>query len=160
MTRWGALLAVPLVASLSACGAAEAEASAPANSVQVDYMLQCQGCHLPGGEGFPDKDVPRLAGEMGKLLNVEGGRAYLVQVPGAASSDLSDERLANVLNWMVQEFSPGQAPADFKPYDGAEIARLRAQPLLGTRAVRAALMTKVSAWEAGQNRSETHRDPN
>ncbi|MEO1730289.1 MAG: cytochrome c [Pseudomonadota bacterium] len=160
MRRWAALLVTPLATGLASCGVAEAEASAPAYSVQVDYMLQCQGCHLPNGEGFPANDVPKLAGEISKFLNVEGGRDYLVQVPGAASSDLSDERLANVLNWMVQEFSPSQVPADFKPYDAAEVARLRARPLLETRAARAALITKVSAWEAGQTRLEARRDPN
>ena len=160
MRRWFALPCLALPITLSACGVPEAEASATAYSVEVDYMLQCQGCHLSGGEGFPENDVPRLAGEMGKFLNVEGGRAYLVQVPGAASSDLSDERLAGVLNWMVDRFSPGEAPADFQPYDAAEVARLRAQPLLETRAVRAALIAKVDAWEADETRSEAHRDPN
>ena len=158
---WLAATLLMSLSLLSGCGPQpqEAEASAPSYSVEVDYMLQCQGCHLPDGEGFPAKDVPKLAGEMGKFLNVEGGRAYLVQVPGAASSDLSDERLAGVLNWMVQEFSPGEAPADFKPYSAVEVAQLRAMPLLETRAARAALMSKVSAWEAGQTLSEAHRDP-
>lgn len=160
MRCWPALLAAPLAIGLASCGVTEAEASAPAYSVEVDYMLQCQGCHLPGGEGFPANDVPRLAGEMGKFLNVEGGRAYLVQVPGAASSDLSNERLAGVLNWMVMRFSPGQVPTDFKPYTASEVAHFRAQPLVETRAARAALITKVSAWEADETRSEAHRDPN
>ncbi|MEO0589804.1 MAG: hypothetical protein AAFZ11_04500 [Pseudomonadota bacterium] len=160
MRCWPALLAAPLAIGLASCGVTEAEASAPTYSVEVDYMLQCQGCHLPGGEGFPANDVPRLAGEMGKFLNVEGGRAYLVQVPGAASSDLSDERLAGVLNWMVHEFSPGAAPEDFKPYTASEVAHFRAQPLVETRAARAALIAKVDAWEADKTRSEAHLDPN
>ena len=53
---------------------------------QVDYMLNCQGCHLPDGSGFPARQVPDLRNRMGSFLSVPGGREYLVQVPGTAQT--------------------------------------------------------------------------
>ena len=47
---------------------------------RVDYMLNCQGCHLPDGDGAGD--VPRMKNFVGNFLKVPGGRAFLVQVPG------------------------------------------------------------------------------
>ena len=48
---------------------------------QADYMLNCQGCHLPDGQGFPARNVPPLNNHLGKFLHVDGGREFLVQVP-------------------------------------------------------------------------------
>ena len=73
--------------------------------VHFDYMMNCQGCHLPQGEGFPLRDVPRVKGQLGKFLHVDGGREFLVQVPGSAQSDLNNERLAAVINWMLTTFT-------------------------------------------------------
>lgn len=136
------------VAALLLTSAAPAFAGPTA---RIDYMLNCQGCHLPNGEGFPERDVPRLTGEMGKFLSVEGGRAFLVQVPGAALSDLSDARLAAVTNWMLRRFSPDELSADFEPYDAAEVGALRRPPLLEVAPTRAALMDKIRAVEAEGN---------
>lgn len=65
---------------------------------QVDYMLNCQGCHLPDGSGFPARQVPDLRNRMGSFLSVPGGREYLVQVPGTAQTALPDSDLARLLN--------------------------------------------------------------
>ena len=67
---------------------------APASRAQdprVDYMLQCQGCHLADGAGSPGA-VPDLRGSLGRFLAVPGGREYLVRVPGARSRRSRDRR--------------------------------------------------------------------
>ena len=84
--------------TLALGGASAASAETP----QILYMLQCQGCHLADGTGAPGA-VPSLEG-MGRFLSVPGGREYLVRVPGSAQSPLSDLELAEVLNWMLREF--------------------------------------------------------
>jgi mono/diheme cytochrome c family protein len=94
---------------------------------RVDYMINCQGCHLPDGSGFPGK-VPNMRGEVGKFLGVDGGREFLVLVPGAANAPIDNERLAHLMNWMLKEFSPAELPADFRPYDAAEVGKLRKSP--------------------------------
>jgi len=94
---------------------------------RVDYMINCQGCHLPDGSGFPGK-VPNMRGQVGKFLGVDGGREFLVRVPGAANAPIDNERLAQLMNWMLREFSAEQLPADFRPYDAAEVGKLRKTP--------------------------------
>jgi len=37
-------------------------------------------------------------------MRTPAGRNYVLRVPGAANSVLSDEQLAAVLNWLVQSF--------------------------------------------------------
>jgi hypothetical protein len=107
---------------------AAALASAAAADPHVDYMLQCQGCHLHDGTGTPGA-VPALAGSVGRFLRVAGGREFLVRVPGSSQSPLDDARLAAVLNWILVRFDPGSLPADFVPFTAEEVARVRRPPL-------------------------------
>ena len=121
------------------------------DQVQVDYMLNCQGCHLPGGEGMPLRGVPRATDHLGKFLHVKGGREFLIQVPGAALSDLDDERLANVVNWMLVNFSKEQLPRDFKPYSASEVNALRANALTEIGVTRAALIEEIErGYDTGE----------
>ena len=110
---------------------------------QINYILHCQGCHLPDGAGTPGK-VPALRGEVGRFLHVQGGREFLIQVPGTAQSALTDAEVAAVLNWILQNFSKDVLPADFEPYSEEEISRYRHQPLADVSAVRAGLMEKIA----------------
>lgn len=110
---------------------------------QVDYMLNCQGCHLPDGRGFPARQVPDLRNQMGRFLSVPGGREYLVQVPGTAQTGLPDADLARLLNWMLGRFSAAQLPADFQPYSAAEVGLLRQHPLASPSAVQAQLLERI-----------------
>ena len=66
-----------------------------------------------------------------------------VLYPGSALSDLTDQRLAQVINWMLVNFSEEQLPEDFAPYTASEVGVLRADPLIEVQAVRAALVEKV-----------------
>jgi mono/diheme cytochrome c family protein len=94
-------------------------------SARADYMLNCQGCHLPDATGR-EPYVPNMVGQLGRLVAVPGGRAYLVQVPGTANAPLSDAEIAALLNWMLREFSAATLPAEFLPYTEAEVAEYRA----------------------------------
>jgi hypothetical protein len=112
---------------------------------KIDYMLKCQGCHRPDGTGDV-VSTPPLAGEVAKFLEVPGGREFLGRVPGVASVDLNDERLAEVLNYTLYRFDAIHVPADFKPYTAAEIAVLRKAPLRLDRAeARATLVARLEA---------------
>jgi hypothetical protein len=142
----GLRFALALLSSAPAFGLA-----APVEQVRADYMLACQGCHLDDGRGFPARGVPKLSGYLGNFLKVPGGRAFLVQVPGSAQSDLSDARLAALLNWMVRSFSPQQVPADFVEYEAAEVGRLRTHPLAAVAATRAELVRRIEQLPAKPN---------
>lgn len=127
-------------------GAVSADDAAARNH----YMLQCQGCHLASGLGLPG-EVPGLNGLPGKLLEVRGGREFLVRVPGAANSPLDDAELAATLNWMLREFSAATLAADFTPFSAAEVARLRAAgALVDIKSARSGLLDRLTEQEAAR----------
>ena len=95
---------------------------------RLAWMLQCQGCHRADGTGTDD-EVPAIAGQVSRFLHVEGGREFLVRVPGVATAPLGDADLASLVNWMLAEFDPSHLPESFTPYEPAEIAALRSKPL-------------------------------
>lgn len=148
MTGAGRPLLLAAMIALAASAAAQgspAPMAGVANEQQarIDYMLKCQGCHQPEGRG-DTAHTPPLKGEVARFLHVQGGREFLARVPGVASVDLDDARLAQLLNWTLQRFDPDNLPADFEPYSAAEIAQLRRQPLrLEREATRARLIAAI-----------------
>ncbi|MDJ0852713.1 MAG: hypothetical protein QNK04_30455 [Myxococcota bacterium] len=122
--------------------AAVAPSAARAGSPHVDYMLECQGCHLPDGAGSPGA-VPDLRASLPVLVGTPDGRSYLVRVPGSASSPLSDAALAAVLNWMVANFAAGVE--GFEPFSEQEVASQRGRPLLHVEALRERLLGSAEA---------------
>ena len=116
--------------------------AARAETPQVDYMLQCQGCHRADGSGTPDA-IPEFADFVGRFLEVPGGRAYLVQVPGSAQSPLNDAELAALLNWIVTRFGPTDPDHDFARFTAAEVARVRGTPLTDVARVRRELLAQM-----------------
>lgn len=108
-----------------------------ASRARNNYMLNCQGCHGPNGEGNELAHVPKMQGFVGNFLKVEGGREFVVQVPGSAYAALPDDALAELLNWMLPTMSRGQMPAEFRPYRTKEVSALRQSPetdVIGRRA--------------------------
>ncbi len=122
-----------------------------------DYMLQCQGCHMADGSGSPES-VPDLRGHLGLFLGVQGGREFLIRVPGSAQSPLTNSELAEVLNWMIREFGPVEVSARFVPFTAEEIA-LNRRPLVDVEPVRKILMERIASPRspAFRLRSTCHR---
>lgn len=116
---------------------------------RVDYILKCQGCHRPDGSGDSVSNPP-MTGVVARFLQVPGGREYLGRVPGVATVNLDDARLAALLNWTLYRFDRLNMPAGFKPYSPAEIAKLRAAPLrTDASAARRVLVEKLE--QAGKS---------
>ena len=137
---------VALVVLLAFSGAAHVAHAGAAEDVRArqNYILNCQGCHLADGSGFPDK-IPNLKGFVGNFLQVPGGREFIVQVPGVANAPLTDEELADVMNWLLINFSAGQLPDDYQPYTAAEVTRLRQTALIDIAVTRADLIQKMES---------------
>jgi hypothetical protein len=93
-----------------------------------NWTLNCQGCHRADGTGTAETS-PSLAGTVAKFLWVPGGREYLCRVPGVATSPLSNDDLADVMNWMLWRFDKEHLPAAFRPFTAAEIGQFRTRPL-------------------------------
>lgn len=111
-------------------------------SPRVNYMTNCQGCHLPNGDGMVGK-VPPMRGFVANFLTVPGGREFLARVPGVANSTLDDAALAALMNWLIPTMGPS-VPAGFKPYSPEEIHALRRARLQDVNSARAALITEMS----------------
>jgi hypothetical protein len=106
---------------------------------QANYMLNCMGCHIADGSGAPGK-VPSVRDFLVRLASSAAGRRYLVQVPGASQSPLSNLELAQVLSWMVRNLSAQPVPRDFVDFTADEVARYRKTPLVDVREARARLL--------------------
>ena len=109
---------------------------------QVNYMLQCMGCHAPDGQGEPGH-VPSVQASLLPFAKLTAGRSYLVQVPGAAQSTLSDAELAQLLNWMISNLSATKSDR-FSRFTAAEVAKYRHAPLVQVTAAREALLRQMN----------------
>ena len=73
--------------------------------------------------------MPTLVNELGRLLAIPEGRSYLVRVPGASQAPVSDQRLADIVNWILTEFNSDTLPRDFKRLTATEVSRARSNAL-------------------------------
>lgn len=151
MRRGNAMaLGLAATAALPTFVATAGEAQPPGNgrSPAVNYMTQCQGCHLPDGSGRPGQ-VPPLNNQLQHFLTSAEGRRFLVQVPGSANSRLSNGDLAAVLNWMIRTMTP-LGKAGFTAYSAGEVARYRPVKLDNIAARRSAIVAQFP--QAGPSR--------
>jgi mono/diheme cytochrome c family protein len=140
------LLTLGLLCAGAAAAVAEADDAETYRLAHLDYMLHCQGCHMADGSGV-EGTVPPLPGEVGKFISSPEWRDYLVQVPGASQAFIDDAALARLMNWIVRRFDPENAK-DLKPYEAAEVGRLRRQPVTNPTAVRRRIITEVQRSSA------------
>jgi hypothetical protein len=108
--------------------------------------LNCWGCHRANGEGVAGTAPPLINAT--DFLRVPGGREYLIRVPGVSQSMLDDADTALVMNWILETFSKGRVPADFRPFTAAEIHHARAEPhLFDIGKIRSQLLSKMVAMK-------------
>jgi len=108
-----------------------------------DYVLYCMGCHGADARGVPGK-VPALAGTLALFMGTPEGRDYLLRVPGAANSALSDAQLAAVLNWLAEHYRAADAPPP-RAFTEAEVAGARRRPLADVKATRREVVRALAA---------------
>jgi cytochrome c553 len=112
-----------------------------------DYMLYCMGCHGAQAQGVSGK-VPPLAHSIGLFMRSAAGRDYILRVPGAANSVLSDAQLAAVLNWLAEEFNADEISADMPKFTAAEVGARRHVPLGSVLARRREVVRDLAATGA------------
>jgi len=132
---------VPLLSAVSVLALALADA-ADAGPDQ-DYMLYCMGCHAPEAQGLPGK-IPPLAGSLARFMRTSEGRDYVLRVPGAANSALSDAQLAAVLNWIAARYPDAGEPPP-APFTVEEVTRARRTPLADVKATRREVVRSLAA---------------
>jgi Cytochrome c len=119
-----------------------AESKPITSSVRSLYAVHCAGCHGIDGAGAPAAYVPDMR-RLGDFLRVDGGRAFVISVPGVMGSALNDQQVADVANWMLATIAKDSVPQGHAPYDTAEVARARAMPLVDVAAERRRLQERA-----------------
>jgi len=127
-------LGVLVIFAATAAAAQEAPGVESAQRAKMNWILSVQGCHQPDATGSAG-GAPSMAGEVARFLNVAGGREYLTRVPGVANAGLSNDQLAELLNWTLATFDKDHLPADFIPFTADEVAAGRTHPLVSEAAV-------------------------
>ncbi len=116
---------------------------AQAKDPQLNYMMECQGCHGADGSGGLET-IPAMNNQLAKFLAIPGGREFLVKVPGVAQSSLSDAETTAVLNWMLNRFGPSEIAQSYPPYTVEEVSRLRKTPLTEVQQKRTMLLKMLN----------------
>jgi len=78
-------------------------------------------------------------------MRLPEGRAYLMHVPGASNSVLSDAELADVLNWLLIRFDADDLPADVDWFTADDLSRGRRPALTAVRAERQTIVARLAA---------------
>jgi cytochrome c553 len=128
-----------LLAALASLAAAATACASP----EQDYILYCRGCHGAEAEGVAGK-IPPLAGALARFMRAPEGRSYVLRVPGAANSALTDAQLAGVLNWLAARYPAADAP-HVAPFTTEEVARTRHTPLADVLATRREVVRALAA---------------
>lgn len=133
---------VVAIAALLACSAAAAND----DRAQFNYIIHCQGCHLPDAMGFQDT-VPRMNNFLGYFLHSQDGREFVIQVPGVSTARLPDDEIAELMNWLINTYSAGQRPENFVPYTQSEVRELRRSPDADPLRTRTRILRAIAAEE-------------
>jgi mono/diheme cytochrome c family protein len=129
---------------LSALAALAGVSAVALASPAQDYVLHCMGCHGVTVEGVPGK-VPALAHTLVQFMRSSAGRDYVLRVPGASNSMLTDAQLAEVLNWIAGHFGADQLPASAAAFTAQEVTAHRHTPMASVQATRREVVKGLAA---------------
>ena len=127
------------VAALLAAAMAAAHEPDP----KLDYLMHCMGCHGLDGDGVRGK-IPSLRESMPAFVRSRAGRDFLLSVPGASNSSLTDAELAGVMNWLINRFAPDSPAMAGRPFTTEEVTAVRRPPQSKVRENRARLLQSLA----------------
>jgi hypothetical protein len=103
----------------------------PFTRSQWIYLERCGGCHGIQGHSAP-KLVPSLQGQVGYFLCIPEGRDYLIRLPSVAAAPISNEALADLMNFVVFDLGGAAGLGEReRRYTDREVSALRERPLKG-----------------------------
>jgi mono/diheme cytochrome c family protein len=139
-----------LVASLVAGSVALAETAH--RMPRTNFILRCVGCHGMDGAGSEKGGIPDFRNYVGAFSRDEAGRTYVMHVPGVVNANLTNAEIADIMNYVMKTFGGPSLPDDYRPFDKAEVDRLRAVPvkdIVGLRRDLSASLAKQGIATAG-----------
>lgn len=140
----GLAIAVQLSSALADMPAVDKDTSIPVIShATSNYLQSCGGCHGIQGRSAAGL-VPQLRDRVGWFLCTDDGRDYIVQLPDVAFAGVSDQELADLLNFVMFNLGGVSTPKDARPYSAAEVKQLRKSTVrTGLRARRQAVVADL-----------------
>lgn len=137
-----AVVGAALAAGLVAVGVAIAET--PHRTPRTNFILRCVGCHGMDGAGSEKGGIPDFRNYVGAFSRDEAGRTYVMHVPGVTNASLTNAEIAEVMNYVMTTFGGPSLPDDYRPFDEAEVGRLRAVPVEDIVAFRRGLSASLA----------------
>ena len=105
-----------------------------------DYILHCSGCHTLNGRGTVRGGIPAFPDSIEHIAGLDNGRTYMVHVPGVVSNDMSDEQIADVLNYILDQWGGGG-----NHFSAEEVTRRRARDIGDVVAYRRMVVEELRA---------------
>jgi len=137
------LAALVLAATAAHAGRDTSRLPPNGHTPQLNYLQYCSGCHREDGRGAPAKGIPNMRGVLGHFLRVDGGREFIVKVPGVSHTPLADSDVAALMNWLLAGIAQPSTPSGTAPYTADEIARLRRERLVDVPGTRKQLVERL-----------------
>ncbi len=135
---------IALTGAVAAQAAGEAPRRAPnGQTPHMNFLHYCAGCHLPDGSGKPSKGIPNMQGVLGQFLRVEGGREFIIKVPGVSHTPLGDSDVAALMNWLLNGIAQPSTPPNTPPYTAGEVTRLRSERMVDIPATRKEIVERL-----------------
>jgi hypothetical protein len=133
--------ATAVCAALLTSVAVSADHSASSNFIQY-----CSGCHGQDGRGGgATSGIPDLRNFVGAFAGDEGGRTYVLHVPGVVNTSLDDAEIAAVINYVMKTWGGTSLFPDFVPFTTREVIRRRARSVQDVVALRREIVQRLNA---------------
>jgi cytochrome c2 len=123
--------------------------AAKPTSPQLIYQLHCEGCHKPDGSGQPGI-IPSFD-QVGVFSTVPKGREFLIRVPGVSQSELNNDEIVLLMNWLIGTYGHQEQTSDFEPFTIDEVDLWRGQPISNASAHRAQLVAMLDGEGSTSN---------
>jgi hypothetical protein len=108
------------------------------------FTQHCSGCHgLKGDGGSVTSGIPRFQDSVGAFSDDDGGRTYVLHVPGVANTNLDDEAIATVLNYLMTRWGGKSLPDDYRAFTRDEVARRRHYAIADVVALRRKVVARL-----------------
>jgi cytochrome c553 len=133
--------ATAVYAVLSGSFAVSADHSASSNFIQY-----CSGCHGQDGRGGGvNSGIPDFRNFVGAYASDDGGRTYVLHVPGVVNTSLDDAEIAAVINYVMKTWGGTSLRAGFIPFTAREVTSRRARSVPDVVALRRQIVQRLHA---------------
>jgi len=110
------------------------------------FTQHCSGCHgLNGNGGSATSGIPSFRDFIGAFADDEAGRTYVLHVPGVVNTNLDDEVIASVMNYVMTTWGGTSLPRDYRAFTKDEVAVRRQYAVADVVALRREIVARLRA---------------